>query len=72
MSEELDLSKSKWNLDDEIYLRSIKESVEENYPGVNFEEELSLLGYSLGDLLQIHKVNRLMNTLNRKYPPDDV
>jgi hypothetical protein len=72
MSEELDLSKSKWNLDDEIYLRSIKESVDENYPGVNFEEELSLLGYSLGDLLQIHKVNRLMNTLNRKYPPDDV
>jgi hypothetical protein len=70
MSEELDLSKSKWNLDDEIYLRSIKESVEENYPGVNFEEELSLLGYSLGDLLQIHKVNRLMNTLNKKYPDD--
>jgi hypothetical protein len=72
MSEELDLSKSKWNLDNEIHLRSIKESVEENYPGVNFEEELRLLGYSLGDLLQIHKVNRLMNTLNRKYPPDDV
>jgi hypothetical protein len=72
MSEELDLSKSKWNLDNEIHLRSIKESVEENYPGVNFEEELRLLGYSLEDLLQIHKVNRLMNTLNKKYPPDDV
>jgi hypothetical protein len=72
MSEELDLSKSKWNLDEEIHLRSIKESVEENYPGVNFEEELSLLGYSLGDLLQIHKVNRLMNTLNKKYPSNDV
>jgi acetone carboxylase gamma subunit len=70
MSEELDLSKSKWNLDNEIYLRSIKESVEENYPMANFEEELSLLGYSLGDLLQIHKVNRLMNTLNKKYPDD--
>jgi hypothetical protein len=72
MSEELDLTKSKWNLDEEIHLRSIKESVEENYPGVNFEEELSLLGYSLGDLLQIHKVNRLMNTLNKKYPSNDV
>ena len=72
MSEELDLTKSKWNLDEEIHLRSIKESVEENYPGVNFEEELSLLGYSLSDLLQIHKVNRLMNTLNKKYPSNDV
>lgn len=71
MSEELDLTKSSWNLDDEIYLSSVKESLKENYPGVNLEEELDLLGYKWENLLQTHKLNRLMNILNKKYPDNE-
>lgn len=72
MSEELDLTKSVWNRDEDLYLNTVRQSVEENYPGVNLEEELRLLGYSWDNLLQTHKLNRLINTLNKKYPSDDI
>jgi hypothetical protein len=68
MSEEIDLTKAKWNLDDEIYLESIKESIKDNYPEADLEKELDEINLTVSDLLQRSKLNKLLNTLAKKYP----
>ncbi len=68
MSEEIDLTKAKWNLDDEIYLESIKESIKDNYPEADLEKELAEINLTVSDLLQRSKLNKLLNTLAKKYP----
>lgn len=68
MSEEIDLTKAKWNLDDEIYLESIKESIKDNYPEADLEKELGEINLTVSDLLQRSKLNKLLNTLAKKYP----
>jgi hypothetical protein len=68
MSDELDLRNKKWVPENEIYLISISESIKENYPDVDIEEELNEAGYVLEDLLQAEKVQRFMNILFNKYP----
>ena len=54
--------------ENEIYLISISESIKENYPNVDIEEELNEAGYVLEDLLYAEKVQRFMNILFTKYP----
>ena len=68
MSNELDLTNKKWIPENEIYLISIAESLKENYPNVDIEEELNEAGYVLEDLLYAEKVQRFMNILFTKYP----
>ena len=71
MSEELDLTKASWNMDDEIYLHSIKESIKDNYPQADLEKELEEINLKESDLLQRSKLNKLLNTLAKKYPDDE-
>lgn len=71
MSEEIDLTKAKWNMDEETYLHTIKESISDNYPGVDLEKELSDINLSYSDLLQTSKLNKLLNTLAKKYPDNE-
>jgi acetone carboxylase gamma subunit len=68
MEEELDLTKANWSLDSEIYLHSIKESVEENYPESEMKTELDLIGYVLEDLLDKEKLQKFLKVLEEKYP----
>ena len=71
MSEEMDLTKARWSMDDEIYLHSIKESIKDNYPQANLENELEEISLKESDLLQRSKLNKLLNTLAKKYPDDE-
>jgi len=66
--EEIDLSKSKFIPENEIYLISIVESIRENYPEADLEKELKEFGYSLEDLTNTEKIFSLMKKLNEKYP----
>lgn len=68
MSEELDLTKASWNIDNEIYLQSIRESIKDNYPDADLDKELSEINLKMDDLLQRSKLNKLLNTLAKKYP----
>ena len=71
MSEEMDLTKARWGTDNEIYLLSIKESIKDNYPQANLEKELEEINLKESDLLQRSKLNKLLNTLAKKYPDDE-
>jgi|LakMenEpi03Aug12_release.lakeMendotaPanAssembly.Ray.scaffolds.fasta_scaffold4880762_1 hypothetical protein len=68
MSEEIDLTKAKWNLDEEVYLQSVKESIKDNYPDADLEKELEEINLTESDLHQRSKLNKLLNILARKYP----
>lgn len=65
---EIDLSKSKWNPENEIYLRSIVEGIKENYPQIDLDEELKESGYSIDELADSKIIVSFMKKLNEKYP----
>lgn len=69
--EELDLTKSNWVSENEIYISAIKESIEENYPGINLAEELGEINFTLEDLIDSKKAMNFMERLEKKYPPND-
>jgi hypothetical protein len=66
--EEIDLTNSKWSPESEIYLMSIVEGINENYPDIDLESELKDSGFSLDDLLDSSKIVLFMRILNEKYP----
>jgi hypothetical protein len=68
MEEELDLTKSNWVQENEIYISAIKESIEENYPEINIIEELGEINFTLEDLIDNKKVVHFMERLEQKYP----
>lgn len=67
MSEELDLTKSKWIPENEIYLLSIMESFDENFPDANIEKELGTFNFTTEDLLDQKKLEKFMDHLNNKF-----
>jgi hypothetical protein len=66
--EEIDLSKSKWNPENEIYLMSVVEGIKENYPQIDLDEELKESGYSIDELADSKIIVSFMKKLNEKYP----
>ena len=66
--ERIDLSKSKWSPENEIYLISVIEGIKDNYPQIDLEEELKESGYSITDLTDSKKIVSYMKKLNEKYP----
>ena len=66
--EGIDLSKSKWSPENEIYLISVIEGIKDNYPQIDLEEELKESGYSITDLTDSKKIVSFMKKLNEKYP----
>jgi hypothetical protein len=66
--ERIDLSKSKWSPENEIYLISVIEGIKDNYPQIDLEEELKESGYSITDLTNSKKIVSFMKKLNEKYP----
>jgi hypothetical protein len=68
MEEELDLTKSSWSADNEIFISVIKESIEENYPEINIIEELGEINFTLEDLIDNKKAFHFMERLEKKYP----
>ena len=66
--ERIDLSKSKWSPENEIYLISVIEGIKDNYPQIDLEEELKESGYSITDLTDSNKIVSFMKKLNEKYP----
>ncbi len=66
--EEIDLSKSKWNPENEIYLMSVVEGIKENYPQIDLDEELKESGYSIDELSDSKIIVSFMKKLNEKYP----
>jgi hypothetical protein len=66
--EEIDLTNSKLNPDNEIYLISIMEGIRENYPEVDLEKEMEELGYSFDSLTEGNNIVSFMKKLNEKYP----
>jgi hypothetical protein len=66
--ERIDLSKSKWSPENEIYLISVIEGIKENYPQIDLEEELKESCYSITDLTDSKKIVSFMKKLNEKYP----
>jgi hypothetical protein len=71
MEEELDLTKSSWVSENEIYISAIKESIEENYPEINIIEELKEIDFTLEDLIDSKKAEYFIGRLEKKYPSDD-
>lgn len=70
MEEELDLTKSNWIQENEIYISAIKESIEENYPEINIIEELGEINFTLEDLIDNKKAVHFMERLEQKYPSE--
>ena len=66
--ERIDLSKSKWSPENEIYLISVIDGIKDNYPQIDLEEELKESGYSITDLTDSKKIVSFMKKLNEKYP----
>lgn len=66
--EEIDLSKSKWSPENEIYLMSVVEGIKENYPQIDLDEELKESGYSIDELADSKIIVSFMKKLNEKYP----
>lgn len=70
MSEELDLTNSKWTPENEIYLVSIMESFKDNFPSANIESELASFNFTPEDLLDQKKLKKFMDHLNNKFPEE--
>ena len=70
MSEELDLTGSKWIPENEIYLISIMESFKENYPNVDIEKEMELFGIKQEDLIDSKNVKCFLQNLQSKFPEE--
>lgn len=69
MSEELDLTNSKWVPENEIYLISIIEGIKEMYPDIDLESEMKESGISYEDMLRnSESVVELLKKLGHKYP----
>lgn len=66
--ERIDLSKSKWSPENEIYLISVIEGIKDNYPQIDLEEELRESGYSVENLSDSKIIVSFMKKLNEKYP----
>ena len=66
--EEIDLTKYKFIPEHEIYLISVVESIRENFPKANLDDELKDSGYSMEDLTDPTKIVSFMKKLNEKYP----
>ena len=71
MSEELDLTNSKWVPENEIYLISVIESINELYPQIDLEKELKEMNHSLDSLVNSNVVIEVMKKLNEKYPEEN-
>jgi hypothetical protein len=65
--EEIDLSKSKWSPENEIYLMSVVEGIKENYPQIDLDEELKESGYPIDELTDPKIIVSFMKKLNKKY-----
>ena len=65
--EELDLSNSKWNPENEIYILSIIEGIKDNYPDIDLDKELAEINYKIEDLSDPNKIKDLMKILYKKY-----
>jgi|LakMenEpi03Aug12_release.lakeMendotaPanAssembly.Ray.scaffolds.fasta_scaffold308390_2 hypothetical protein len=68
MSEELDLTSAKWNMDSQIYLDSIKESIKDNYPQIELEQELVNKNLLESDLLDKDILNGLLEDFDQRFP----
>lgn len=69
MSEELDLTNSKWIPENEIYLISIIEGIKEMYPDIDLDSEMKEAGISYEDMLRNSgSVVELLKKLGHKYP----
>lgn len=68
MSDEIDLTNSRIIPENEIYLVTIQESIEENFPNCKIKEDLSNLNLVFEDLLDKEKLQRFLNYLMQKYP----
>lgn len=68
MSEELDLTSAKWNMDSQIYLDSIKESIKDNYPQIELEQELVNRNLLESDLLDKDILNGLLEDFDQRFP----
>ena len=69
MSEELDLTNSKWIPENEIYLISIIEGIKEMYPDIDLDSEMKEAGISYEDMLRnSESVVELLKKLGHKYP----
>ena len=69
MSEELDLTNSKWVPENEIYLISIIEGIKEMYPDIDLDSEMKEAGISYEDMLRnSESVVELLKKLGHKYP----
>ena len=65
--EELDLSNSKWNPENEIFILSIIEGIKDNYPDIDLDKELAEINYKIEDLSDPKKIKDLMKILYKKY-----
>lgn len=70
MSEELDLTGSKWVPDNEIYLDSIMESFKDNYPKVDIEKEMESFGIKREDLINPKSVKCFLQNLQSRFPEE--
>jgi hypothetical protein len=68
MSEELDLTGSKWIPENEIYLVSILESFKDNYPKADIEKEIESFGIKQEDLLDPKNVKQFLEYLQSNFP----
>jgi len=68
MSEELDLTSAKWNMDSQIYLDSIKESIKDNYPQIELEQELVNKNLLESDLLDKDILSGLLEEFDQRFP----
>lgn len=68
MSEELDLTGSKWIPENEIYLASIMESFKDNYPKADIEKEMESFGIKQEDLLDTKNVKKFIEYLQSNFP----
>jgi hypothetical protein len=68
MSEELDLTGAKWIPQNEVYLITIKESIEENFPNSNIDQDLKDHGMNLEDLLEKDNLDFFLKKMSEKYP----
>ena len=57
MSEELDLTNSKWVPENEIYLISIIEGIKEMYPDIDLESEILILLSGIFKIAILHFFN---------------
>ena len=66
--EELDLTDKKWALDEDAHISIILDSLTENFPGANIQEEMKEIELTAVDLTYPDRLLLLLNRLNEKFP----